>query len=36
MSMRRLTPFVSGLTGFVLTTVAIIVHRALALAAPFI
>jgi hypothetical protein len=36
MSMRRLTPILSGLTGFMLTTVAMIVHRALTVAAPFI
>ena len=34
--MRRLTPILSGLTGFMLTTVAMIVHRALTVAAPFI
>jgi hypothetical protein len=36
MSMRRFTPILSGLTGFMLTTVAMIVHRALTVAAPFI
>jgi len=36
MSMRRFTPLYSGLTGFMLTTVAMIVHRALTVAAPFI
>jgi hypothetical protein len=34
--MRRFTPLLSGLTGFMLTTVAIVLHRVLTVAAPFI
>lgn len=34
--MRRFIPLWSGLTGFVLTTVAIVLHRVLTVAAPFI
>ena len=34
--MRRLTPFLSGLTGFMLTTFAIVLHRVMTVAAPFI
>jgi hypothetical protein len=34
--MRRFMPLWSGLTGFVLTTVAIVLHRVLTVAAPFI
>lgn len=34
--MRRFTPIMSGLTGFMLTTFAMIVHRALTVATPFI
>lgn len=34
--MRRFAPLLSGLTGFMLTTVAIILHRVLTVAAPFI
>lgn len=34
--MRRFAPLLSGLTGFVLTTVAIVAHRVLSVAAPFI
>jgi hypothetical protein len=34
--MRRFMPLFSGVTGFLLTTVAIVVHRMLTIAAPFI
>lgn len=34
--MRRFVPLYSGLTGFLLTTVAIVLHRVLTVAAPFI
>jgi hypothetical protein len=34
--MRRFAPLWSGLTGFILTTVAIVLHRVLTVAAPFI
>ena len=34
--MRRFAPLLSGLTGFMLTTVAIVLHRVLTVAVPFI